>query len=102
MKRILYSGAVSPHKGVHVLLDAFALVARESPDVHLDIVGPLENDPIEEKFDLKDVKTIRSVTPLYTSSRWSSLKSLLARWVSANQATLVISKRNWLQILPER
>jgi glycosyltransferase involved in cell wall biosynthesis len=77
VKRILYSGAVSPHKGVHVLLDAFALVAREYPDVHLDIVGPLENDPIEEKFDLKDVKTIRSMTPLYTSSRWSSLKSLL-------------------------
>ncbi len=77
VKRILYSGAVSPHKGVHVLLDAFALVAREYPDVHLDIVGPLGNYPLEEKFDLKDVKTIRSVRPLYTSGRWSSRKSLL-------------------------
>jgi glycosyltransferase involved in cell wall biosynthesis len=76
VKRILYSGAVSPHKGVHVLLDAFALVAREYPDVHLDIVGPPGNYPIEENFDLKDVKTIRSVAPFYNTSRWSLLKSL--------------------------
>ncbi len=77
VKRILYSGAVSPHKGVHVLLDAFALVAREYPDVHLDIVGPLGNYPLEENFDLKDAKTISSVAPFYSTSRWSLLKSLL-------------------------
>jgi glycosyltransferase involved in cell wall biosynthesis len=77
VRRILYSGAISPHKGVHVLLDAFTLVVREYPDVHLDIVGPVGNYPLEENFDLKDVKTIRSVAPLYTASRWSSLRSLL-------------------------
>jgi glycosyltransferase involved in cell wall biosynthesis len=77
VKRILYSGAVSPHKGVHILLDAFALVAREYPDVHLDIVGPLGNYPIEENFDIRDGKTIQSVAPLYTTSRWSLLESVL-------------------------
>ena len=54
MKRILYSGAVSPHKGLHVLLEAFVPVARQYPDVQLDIVGPIGNYPIEENFDLRD------------------------------------------------
>ena len=67
VKRILYCGAVSPHKGVHVLFEAFALVAREYPDVHLDVVGPLGNYPIEENFDLKDVKTIKMVAPFYAT-----------------------------------
>jgi len=50
MKRILYSGAVSPHKGLHVLLEAFVPVARQYPDVLLDIVGPIGNYPIEREF----------------------------------------------------
>jgi glycosyltransferase involved in cell wall biosynthesis len=77
VKRILYCGAISPHKGVHVLFEAFALVAREYPDVHLDIVGPLGNYPIEENFDLKDVETIRMVAPFYATSPWSLMKSIL-------------------------
>jgi glycosyltransferase involved in cell wall biosynthesis len=46
MMRIFYSGAVSPHKGVHILVDAFVLVARQYPDVVLDIVGPIGDYPI--------------------------------------------------------
>jgi glycosyltransferase involved in cell wall biosynthesis len=76
VKRILYCGAVSPHKGVHVLFEAFALVAREYPDVHLDVVGPLGNYPIEENFDLKDVETIKMVAPFYATSHWSIIKSM--------------------------
>ena len=78
VKRILYCGAVSPHKGVHVLFEAFALVARAYPDVHLDIVGPLANYPIEENFDLKDVATIKMVAPLYDTGRLSLIKSMLS------------------------
>ncbi len=39
VKRLLFVGVVSPHKGVHVLLDAFREVVARYPDVHLDIVG---------------------------------------------------------------
>jgi glycosyltransferase involved in cell wall biosynthesis len=77
VKRILYCGAVSPHKGVHVLLEAFALVARAFPDVHLDVVGPWGNYPMEENFDLNDVETIKTVAPLYATRHRSLLKSLL-------------------------
>jgi len=70
VKRILYCGAVSPHKGVHVLFEAFALVARQYPDVQLDVVGPLGNYPMEETFDLQDIETIKMVAPFYeTHSR---------------------------------
>ena len=76
-RRILYCGAISPHKGVHVLFDAFVRVARECPDVHLDIVGPIGNYPLEENFDLKDVESIKAVSPYYATSRLSIMRSKL-------------------------
>jgi glycosyltransferase involved in cell wall biosynthesis len=79
VKHILYSGAISPHKGLHILFEAFVKVARQCPDVHLDIVGPIGNYPIEENFDLKDVKTIKEVAPYYSTSRVSLVKRRLAR-----------------------
>jgi glycosyltransferase involved in cell wall biosynthesis len=79
-KRILYSGAVSPHKGLHVLLQAFVPVARQYPDVQLDIVGPIGNYPIEENFDLRDQKqTIRTLAPFYAMNPWSVIRSKLLR-----------------------
>jgi glycosyltransferase involved in cell wall biosynthesis len=41
-QRLLYVGGVNPHKGLHVLLDAFAKVVRSCPEARLDITGPLE------------------------------------------------------------
>ena len=79
VKRILYSGAVSPHKGLHVLLDAFVSVARQFPDVELDIVGPIGNYPIEENFDLLDKQTIRALAPFYSTNVWSLIKAKLLR-----------------------
>ncbi len=79
VKRILYSGAVSPHKGLHVLLEAFVPVARQYPDVQLDIVGPIGNYPIEENFDLRDQQTIRTVAPFYATNPWSLIRSRLLR-----------------------
>jgi glycosyltransferase involved in cell wall biosynthesis len=75
VKRILYSGAVSPHKGLHVLLRAFVIVARTYPEVQLDIVGPVGNYPLEENFDLKDTAAIESLRPFYATGLRSILKS---------------------------
>lgn len=36
---ILYVGRISPHKGVHLLIEAFNLVKQELPDAKLVIVG---------------------------------------------------------------
>jgi glycosyltransferase involved in cell wall biosynthesis len=80
VKRILYSGAVSPHKGLHVLLDAFVSVAREYPDVVLEIVGPVGNYPMEETFDMQDKQMIREMARFYTkTSIWSAVWSKLRR-----------------------
>jgi glycosyltransferase involved in cell wall biosynthesis len=75
VKRILYSGAVSPHKGLHVLLDAFVIVAHQYPDVVLDIVGPIGNYPIQESFDVRDLEAIRRVAPFYGNGVWGLVKS---------------------------
>jgi glycosyltransferase involved in cell wall biosynthesis len=92
VKRILYSGAVSPHKGLHVLLDAFVMVARQYPDVVLDVVGPIGNYPIQESFDVRDVEAIRRVAPFYANSLWGLLKSKILGKASDKNAYL-----NYLQ-----
>ncbi len=53
-KRILCTGAVSPHKGTHILIEAFKQVVQQYPEVHLDIVGPQATYPFEETFDAND------------------------------------------------
>ncbi len=88
VKRILYAGAVSPHKGLHVLLRAFVLVARRYPNVLLEIVGPVGNYPIEENFDLRDSEAIESLTPFYATSLWSIVKSKLMPAVRGDGAYL--------------
>src|SRR5258708_1496847 len=39
IKRLLYVGAVCPHKGLHVLLDALPAVLKGYPKFRLDVVG---------------------------------------------------------------
>jgi glycosyltransferase involved in cell wall biosynthesis len=76
-KRILYSGAVSPHKGPHVLLDAFSIVAKQYPNVHLEFVGSLSNYPMEESWELKDRATLKQVAPFYAKHPITRLKAEL-------------------------
>jgi len=47
-KQILYAGAVSPEKGLHVLLAALEAVNRSVPDFHLNIVGSPGSRPVDE------------------------------------------------------
>ena len=77
-KRILYSGAVSPHKGLHVLLDAFSIVVKQYPQVRLDVVGPEANYPLAETFDLRDQELIRSLYKFYTYDWIPKLKAKLS------------------------
>jgi glycosyltransferase involved in cell wall biosynthesis len=70
-KRILYAGAVSPHKGLHVLFDAFCMVLEEYPDVRLDVVGLQASYPLAENFELRDREAIESVYPFYAFD-WSA------------------------------
>ncbi len=87
-KRILYAGAVSPHKGIHILLDAFSMVVQRYPRVRLDVVGPHGGYPLSENFDLADKATISSLAPWYGSDYLSHLKSLLTADVAPKVAFL--------------
>jgi glycosyltransferase involved in cell wall biosynthesis len=73
-KRILYSGAISPHKGIHVLLEAFHKVLHYYPEVKLDIVGSLGNYPVEETFDANDQTSRRKFECYYAKNRAARLK----------------------------
>lgn len=94
VKRILYAGAVSPHKGIHILLDAFIIVARQYPNVMLDIVGPVGNYPLEENFDLADQDTIQSVARFYPAGFGSLVKAVLSRRTGRAGAYLEYLKRS--------
>jgi glycosyltransferase involved in cell wall biosynthesis len=77
-KRILYAGAVSPHKGLHVLLDAFSIVIKEYPEARLDIVGSQASYPLAENFDLRERELIKSVYPFYVYDWIPKLKAKLS------------------------
>ncbi len=76
-KRILFVGAVSPHSGVHVLLDAFEMVVKCYPEVRLDIVGPQGSYPLGETFDMNDRVIVESVAPFYANNPLARLKARL-------------------------
>ena len=76
-KRILYAGAISPHRGLHVLLEAFKIVVERFPDVHLDLVGPQGNYDLQETFDIRDQALRKSVAPYYAFRPLSLVKGKL-------------------------
>jgi glycosyltransferase involved in cell wall biosynthesis len=110
VKRILYSGAVSPHKGLHVLLRAFVIVARMYPHVLLEIVGPVGSYPLEENFDLKDKVAIESLRPFYANGLWSLLKSRFGvpgegtylSYLKANLPSDVAERVSFLGLIPRQ
>jgi glycosyltransferase involved in cell wall biosynthesis len=77
-RRILYAGAVSPHKGLHVLMDAFSMVVEEYPEAQLDVVGWQGSYPLAEAFDLGERELIQSVYPFYAFDWMSRLKAKLS------------------------
>ncbi len=74
-KRILYTGAVSPHKGLHVLLDAFSLIVKEYPEVRLDVVGSLGSYPLAETFEMQDRETLEGLYSFYAYDWISKFKA---------------------------
>jgi glycosyltransferase involved in cell wall biosynthesis len=91
-KRLLYIGGVWPHKGPHVLLDAFKIVAARYPQVRLDIVGPHGFCPLEEWFDLNDQTQLRSVAPFFAKNRDARLKAKLGIGASDQGTYLALLK----------
>lgn len=72
--RILYVGRVSPEKGVHVLLDAFEVVARRWPGARLDVVGAPGLLAYEMLVGLSDDPVMAGLRPFYGQTFKDRLK----------------------------
>jgi glycosyltransferase involved in cell wall biosynthesis len=77
-KRILYAGAISPHKGLHVLLDAFSIVTKQYSNIRLDVVGSPGSYPLAETFEFQERELINSVYPFYAFDWISRFKAKLS------------------------
>lgn len=65
IQRLLFVGRVSPEKGVHTLLGAFARVAERFPRAHLDIVGPRTELPSRLLVDLSEDPLVQGLKRFY-------------------------------------
>jgi glycosyltransferase involved in cell wall biosynthesis len=64
--RILYVGRLSPEKGVHILLQAFGVIAARHPEATLEIVGPDDVAPLEFVDPFKDDSKFDALRPFYS------------------------------------
>ena len=83
VKKLLFVGRVSPEKGLHILIEAFALVAARFPQVQLDIVGAPGNAPFEFIVLVSDDEHVSRLdkfyegSPLQRRSYWADLQEQL-------------------------
>lgn len=80
--RIMYAGAVSPEKGVHVLIKAFCTVATRHPDTRLDIFGSLSSRPLYEVFPQKGDPLLPELRRFYDGDYIAHLKGLLPQHIA--------------------
>jgi spore coat protein SA len=64
-KRLLFVGRISPDKGVHVLVDAFAKVLVKHPTAELKIVGPFATLPKSFCLNLAQEPIVRDLAKFY-------------------------------------
>jgi glycosyltransferase involved in cell wall biosynthesis len=69
--RLVFVGRVSPEKGVHDLIDAFAIVAKQRDDVELHIVGPEDSLPIDFIVGISGDPLVRALSVFYQDGDYS-------------------------------
>lgn len=72
--RVVFVGRVSPEKGLHVLMDAFARVLINCPEIHLEIIGGEFVPPLEFIVGVSDDPMVRSLSRFYSGSYLESLR----------------------------
>jgi glycosyltransferase involved in cell wall biosynthesis/O-antigen/teichoic acid export membrane protein len=77
-RKIVFVGRISPEKGIHVLIQAFAKIAAEYPDVSLDLVGPDEINAPSLVVPLTEDPLVSELLPWYSSTAYrAALDKLL-------------------------
>jgi spore coat protein SA len=77
-QKILFVGRISPEKGLHTLLDAFAIVRQKFPSVQLEIVGPKKPTPTEFLASLSDDPKVTNLVNFAPENYFSYLQSKLS------------------------
>jgi glycosyltransferase involved in cell wall biosynthesis len=88
--RILFVGRVSPEKGLHDLLDAFAKLRARVPNCELGILGPFGVAPYEYIAQIADADQRAVLQPLYAIDYSEQLRR---RVESFNGAVKLLPKR---------
>ena len=78
VKQLLFVGRVSPEKGVHVLLDAFQMVFKRYPRVHLTIVGVHASLPVAFLAGLSEDNLTKKLAQFHNVNYISYLNSKLS------------------------
>jgi glycosyltransferase involved in cell wall biosynthesis len=72
--RVLFVGRISPEKGVHLLVDAFAALAARFPNVYLDLVGGAGSLPAEFLVSLSRDPLVRGLEKFYKTDYLTEVK----------------------------
>lgn len=75
--KILFVGRVSPEKGIHTLLEAFALVRQKLPEARLDLIGARVDLPAGLIVDVSDDPLVRALKRFYDGSLADDYQSFL-------------------------
>jgi glycosyltransferase involved in cell wall biosynthesis len=77
-RQLLFVGRISPEKGVHVLLEAFAQVLAQYPDVELNIVGDDMPMPPEFLLSINNQPQIQELVRFCDAHYGSTLRDNLS------------------------
>lgn len=72
---LLFVGRISPEKGIHVLIDAFAIVRAQYPNVTLFIVGPEGEIAFEYLVGLSNDPQVAGLAEFYNGSYAAHLRA---------------------------
>ena len=84
--RIMYAGAISPEKGLHVLIEAFTRVAAGLPTARLDIFGPQSSRPLDEIFPQRGDPLLPELQAFYEGNYLARLRELLPKDLASRVA----------------
>ena len=92
----MYAGAVSPVKGIHILLDAFKIVVQQYPEVQLEIFGPQGARPLMEIAPQKNSPLFDSISPFYATNYLDHLQEKVSPEIAGKVSFPGIVPRNQL------
>jgi glycosyltransferase involved in cell wall biosynthesis len=76
--RLLFVGRISPEKGVHTLIEAFACLANQFPAAQLDLAGPVASLPLEYIVGISEEPEIAALARFYEEDYGIILRRLVA------------------------